>query len=89
MDLATSAIVLKDELDFFIRSQDVLAREYGGKVLVIRGQQVVGVFEDTLSAYLESKTRYTPGTFMIQPCAPGPDAYTVSIASDNVALTPT
>ncbi len=89
MEPATIAAKLKDELDFFIRSQDDLSRQHSGKVLVIRGQQVVDVYADTLSAYLESKKRYTPGSFMIQLCVPGPDAYTASIASNNFVLAPT
>ena len=86
MGSVTTATELKADLDFFIRSQEDLARKHGGKVLVIHGQQVVGVYDDTLSAYLGAKKQYAPGSFMIQPCAPGPDAYTVSIASNNVVL---
>lgn len=69
------------ELSFFKEHQDELVAKYDGRVLVIRGQQVVGVYPDALDAYLNAAKEYEPGSFMIQPCAPGPSAYTVTIAS--------
>ena len=72
------------ELKFFIKNQSKLVQQYAGKVLVLRGASVVDVYDDALSAYLESKKNFEPGSFMIQPCAPGVDAYTVSISSANM-----
>ena len=71
---------LDAELDFFIENQDDLVRKHGGKVLVLRGQVVVGVFDTALEAYLDAQTRYEPGTYAIQRCSPGPEAYTVDVA---------
>jgi hypothetical protein len=71
--------VFEAELRFFITNQNDLVEKHNGKVLVIRGDELVGVYDSTLEAYLEAQKQYEPGTFMIQPCAPGPEAYTVTI----------
>ena len=73
--------MLQDELDFFIGNQDELVRKHRGKVLVLRNREVVGVFDTPLEAYLDAESRYEPGTYAIQRCTPGPEAYTVTIAS--------
>lgn len=70
---------LQKELDYFIAHQDELVRQYDNKVLVIKDQQVIGAYDSHLQAYLEAQKEHTLGTFMIQECAPGPDAYTVTI----------
>ena len=72
------------ELAFFIAHQDELVAKHGGKTLVIRGDEVVGAYPSALKAYLAAQERFPVGTFMIQPCLPGPDAYTVTISSLNV-----
>lgn len=69
------------ELDYFIANQQRLVKEYAGKVLVIQDQNIVGVFDSALDAYAEAKKKDLLGTVMIQPCEPGPDAYSVTISS--------
>lgn len=76
--------MLEKELQFFIDHQERLVNEHRGKTLVIKGEQVVGVYETPLEAYLESLKKYEPGTFMIQPCTEGTDAYTVTITSHEL-----
>lgn len=76
--------MLNHELEFFIANQSDLVSRYQGKVLIIKDRQVVGVYDSVLQAYLEGQKKYELGTFLIQPCQPGSDAYTVNIASLNV-----
>jgi len=76
--------MLKDELDFFIANQDRLVRKYPHKVLVIKGKRVAGVYDNLLDAYFEARKLYKPGTYMIQPCEAGPEAYTVTISSGDM-----
>ena len=71
------------ELGYFVAHQDELVAKHQGKTLVIRGEQVVGVYPSALDAYLGAQKQYPVGTFMIQPCEPGPEAYTVTISSLN------
>ena len=75
------------ELAFFIANQDALVAKHSGKVLVIRGEVVEGAYDDVLTAYTNASARFALGTFALQPCEPGPDAYTVTINSGNEAPT--
>lgn len=76
--------MLEDELDFFIANQVELVKQYDGKILVIKNKAVIGVYDNVLEAYLEAQKENELGTFMIQPCAKGPDAYTVTISTLKV-----
>jgi hypothetical protein len=76
--------MFSEELDFFKSHQDELVREHEGKVLVIKGQSVIGVYPDVLVAYLEAQKEHSIGTFMLQPCEAGPEAYTVTISSTRL-----
>ena len=78
--------MFKVELDIFIANQEKLLESYKGKVLVIRGKEVVGAYATPLEAYLEAQKKYSLGTFMIQDCKPGPGAFTVTISSACVAV---
>ncbi|MCL2151276.1 MAG: hypothetical protein FWH50_03540 [Coriobacteriia bacterium] len=69
------------ELEFFINNQESLVKRFGGKTLVLHKQSVAGVFDNRLEAYTEAKKRFDPGTFMIQDCLPGPEAYTVDVST--------
>lgn len=81
--------MLEKELNYFIANQERLVQEYRGKTLVIKDEQVVGVYDTPLDAYVESMKKYQPGTFMIQPCSEGTDAYTVTITSHELFGNPT
>ena len=76
-------IMFDTELGYFIAHQDELVAKHQGQTLVIRGKKVVGVYPSPLAAYLGAQEEYPVGTFMIQPCEQGPDAYTVTISSMN------
>ena len=71
------------ELGYFVAHQDELVAKHRGKILVICGEKVVGVYQSPLAAYDGAQKQYPVGTFMIQPCEPGPEAYTVTISSMN------
>jgi len=75
------APVFDTELEFFIANQDDLVQRFGGTVLVIRGREVVGAYRSPMEAYLAAQERFPPGTYMLQPCQPGPAAYTVTVNS--------
>jgi hypothetical protein len=76
--------MFEQELEYFIANQERLVKEHGGKTLVLRGEEVVGVYDNALKAYLDATKKYDPGTFMIQPCVEGSDAYTVTITSHAI-----
>ena len=72
------------ELRYFIAHQDELVAKHQGKTLVIRGEHVEGAYAAPLDAYVAVQKQFAPGTFMLQPCEPGPLAYTVTISSMNL-----
>ena len=76
--------MLEKELQFFIANQERLDKEHRGKTLVIKDEEVVGVYDTPLEAYVASMKKYEPGTFMIQPCGEGADAYTVTMTSHEL-----
>lgn len=78
------SLLLEKELEYFKLNQESLVSEYPEKILVLHNQQVAGVYDDHLEAYLDAKKRFEPGTFMIQASVPGPEAYTVYITTLGV-----
>jgi hypothetical protein len=72
------------ELAYFIAHQEDLVAKHRGKTLVICGETIQGAYGSALEAYLAAQKRFAPGTFMIQPCQPGPGAYTVTINTAHV-----
>jgi hypothetical protein len=73
--------VLEKELKYFQEHQDELVEEYYGRFIVIKDQEVIGDYGSELEAYEETKEKHEPGTFLIQHCMPGEDAYTATYHS--------
>jgi len=72
------------ELNYFIANQEALVEKYDGKILVLIGEEVVGAYNTLLEAYIEAQKQYALGTFMLQKCISGPDAYTVTISTQGL-----
>lgn len=73
-------MAFETELRYFIEHQQELVRQHEGKTLVLRGNSVEGVYDSPLEALLQTQKKWPLGSFMIQPCEPGPSAYTVTLA---------
>jgi hypothetical protein len=67
---------LVEEFHYFLEHQEDLVARHQGKVLAIRGQEVVGVFDTYLEALSTMSAKYPLGTFLLQKAEPGPEAYT-------------
>jgi len=76
--------MFQEEFEFFKRNQAELVEKYVGKFLVIKGATVLGVYNTPLEALSESIKENEIGSFMIQPCKPGPEAYTVTISTSGL-----
>jgi len=76
---------LQKQLEYFKSHQDELVREYKGKFLVIKDQEVQGVYGSEIEAYTDAKKKFKLGTFLIQQCLPGEESYTQTFHS-RVAL---
>ncbi|MHB0876265.1 MAG: hypothetical protein ACYC5O_09500 [Anaerolineae bacterium] len=72
--------MFETELRYFVTHQAELVNAHRGKALMIMDEAVVGVYDSMLEAYLEAKRTQRIGSVMIQPCEPGPEAYTVTIS---------
>lgn len=68
------------ELAYFIAHQEELVERFRGTILVLRGEQVVGAYPTPLEAFVAARQRFPEGTFMLQPCEPGVNAYTATIS---------
>lgn len=73
--------MLKKEFEYYLANQSELVKTYNGKYLVIKDQKVVGAFDDQEEAYSSASKDYEVGTFLIQLCTPGEEAYTQTFHS--------
>ncbi len=69
------------EFDYFIDNQDELVKKHQNKVLAIKGNEVIGVYENELDAYLDIEKNNQLGRVMIQPCFAGAAAYSMNITT--------
>lgn len=82
---------LKTEFDYYIAHQPELVEKYNGKVVVIQGEEVIGVYDDKITAITETQKTHALGSFLVQKVEPGTGAYTqsfhsrVAFASQNAA----
>jgi hypothetical protein len=67
---------LEKEFQFYLDHQDDLVKQHEGRVVVIKGQKVLSVYDDEAAAILETEKTEELGTFLVQRCTPGDDAYT-------------
>ena len=72
---------LEKELDYFIKNQKKLVEKHEGKFLVIKNQEIIGVYDTEMEAYREAQKEYKLGTFLIQECLLGEDIYTQTFHS--------
>lgn len=65
------------ELDFYRRNQAELVKRHMGKILALRGGEVIGVYDGKVDALRDMKARnLEPGSFLIIKCTPGDAEYT-------------
>jgi hypothetical protein len=69
-------VILEREFDYFIGHQDELVRAYRGRVVAIKNECVIGVYDSELEAVEETAKTHELGTFLVQKCEPGIEAYT-------------
>jgi hypothetical protein len=60
----------KKELEFFKSNQDELVEIFGGMVLAIKGEEILGAYHKVLDAFLETTKTHNLGTFMLISCEP-------------------
>ena len=71
----------KKEYTYYLAHQEELVKQHNGKVVVIKGERVIGVYPDTVSAITETQRSEELGTFLVQKVEPGSDSYTQTFHS--------
>jgi len=66
--------VLEHEFRHYLEHQDEFASEYEGKVLVIKDQKVIGVYDSEAEALNQSILCHELGSFLIQACSKDPNS---------------
>jgi hypothetical protein len=73
--------MLEKEFKYYLDHQAELLIKYNGRVIVIKGDGVIGDYSSEAEAYTESLKSNELGTFLIQICTPGSDSYTQTFHS--------
>ena len=72
---------LTREFDNYRAKQSEMVAQYNGRVIVLKGGEVIGVFESELAAMTETKKTHEVGTFLIQKVSEGEEAYSQTYQS--------
>lgn len=73
--------MLDKEFDFYLKNQTCFVEKYNGKVIVLKDEQVIGVYDSEIDAVNETSKKYELGTFLVQRCSPGSENTTITFHS--------
>ncbi len=79
-----TTLPLEREFRYYLLHQPELVQHYAGKVVVIKNQSIIGAFDNEADAVHETAKSHELGTFLIQRCENGSDAYTQTFHSPVV-----
>ena len=68
---------LEAEFEYYIKHQDKLVKQYNGKVVVIKDNKVLGVYDNDNEAIYETRKEHKLGTFLVHLVGPGEENYTI------------
>ena len=82
---------LNQEFEYYKNHQKDLVKEYNGKVIIIKGQQVLGAYDSKIDAYVKGQKEHNLelGTFLIQEVAEGKESYTETLFSRVAGISAT
>lgn len=69
------------DFEWYIANQGELVKQYNGKVLAIKNKTILAAYDSEMDALIETEKTHEPGTFIIQKCTPGDEAYTATFHS--------
>ena len=78
--------MLEKEFRYYIQNQAKLSAEFEGKVLVIKNQKVIGVYDSKGEALKKTVVDHELGSFLIQACSSDPNSV-VNTFHSRVRLT--
>ena len=72
---------LDKEFNYYLQNQEEFVEKYRGKFIVIKGKEVLGVYDSDIEAVRETTKHHELGTFLVQKCEPGSESYTYTFHS--------
>jgi hypothetical protein len=66
---------LQREFEFYLSHQDQMVEKYDGKYIVIKNEDVLGAYDDELTAVTQTKKHHELGTFLVQKVSRGAAEY--------------
>ena len=72
---------LQSNFQYYLDHQDEMVEQYDGKFIIIKDQQVIGVYGDELTAISETAKTHKLGTFLVQLVSKGNVAYSQTFHS--------
>jgi len=73
--------MLDREFSYYLANQNELLKKFNKRFLVIIGETVVGDYDTYEQALFQSSQKHELGTFLIQECTEGEEAYTQTFHS--------
>ena len=75
---------LLDAFEYYLAHQDEIVAKYNGRVVAIKGRQVLGAYDDQITAIRETAKTQELGSFIVQKVSPGEKDYTITVHSQVV-----
>lgn len=72
---------LDKEFRYYIKNQKTLVEQYRGKFIVIKDEQVKGVYNSEIEAYQGAQKEHQLGSFLIQKVEEGENSYSQTFYS--------
>ncbi len=72
---------LQKEFEYYLGHQEELVKKYNGKFIVIKNGEVLGSYDDELTALKETQREHDLGTFLVQQVSPGDAAHSQTLHS--------
>ncbi len=74
-------MTLENDFNYYLANQDALLGQYKGKFVVIKDAQVIGAYDSEILAVETTSKQHDLGTFLVQKCEPGVEAYSQTFHS--------
>lgn len=76
------------DFQYFIEHYNELYEKYGHKFIVIKEHEILGTYDDAVSAINATSQKYPIGTFIVQECNGDESGYTNYISSWQLVSIP-
>ena len=76
--------MLKEEFTYYIEHHKELVEKYNGKVIVLKGGEVLNKFDTVSDAYWWAVQEDLLGKVMIQKVEPGEENYTLTVHTQHL-----